>query len=199
MRTSVPDAVAFPGEVFAAAEGATYTLRSDRARFRPVSETAIRVPALTELNRAVAIAVTDHDMEVALLEAAEEERFEAVVCHGLDAVLETIRTERTPIVVLEAAPERSLDELAADARAVLESSEEGVTVVYVTTTTPPGNEIRPEITDWLVWPASQSHLRTKLRAWLFRRRVPLAGSGAPGQRTRAPCRALEPRHPRHRT
>jgi GAF domain-containing protein len=39
----------------------------------------------------------------------------------------------------------------------------------VTTTTPPRGEIRPEITDWLVWPASQSHLRTKLRAWLFRR------------------------------
>ena len=44
-----------------------------------------------------------------------------------------------------------------------------MTVAYVSTITPPRYEIRPEITDWLVWPASQSHLRTKLRAWLFRR------------------------------
>jgi hypothetical protein len=41
--------------------------------------------------------------------------------------------------------------------------------VYVTTTTPPSDGIRAEITDWLVWPASRSQLRTKLRAWLLRR------------------------------
>ena len=46
---------------------------------------------------------------------------------------------------------------------------EGATVAYVTKDAPPANEIRAEIADWLVWPASQSHLRTKLRAWLLRR------------------------------
>jgi hypothetical protein len=72
-------------------------------------------------------------------------------------------------VVLEAAPGRSLDDLADDAREIVESYPEGATVAYVTTETPPTNAIRPEITDWLVWPASQSHLRTKLRAWFLRR------------------------------
>jgi GAF domain-containing protein len=71
--------------------------------------------------------------------------------------------------VLEAAPGRSLDDLADDARAIIENYPEGATVAYVTTTTPPRDGIRPEITDWLVWPASMSHLRTKLRAWLLRR------------------------------
>jgi phosphoribosyl 1,2-cyclic phosphodiesterase len=162
--------VHFGGEVFAAAEGTTITLRSaDGARRRQPVDTATRAPALAELNRAVAIAVTDPDIELALLEAAAAERFEALVCRDLVEVLDTVASRRTPIVVLEAAPDRALDELAADARAVLGDAPDGVTVAYVTTTTPPRNEIRPEIADWLVWPASQSHLRTKLRAWLLRR------------------------------
>jgi phosphoribosyl 1,2-cyclic phosphodiesterase len=160
----------FAGEVFGAAEGTTITLRSDRGADRPAPvETATRAPALAELNRAVTIAVTDPDIEVALLEAAAAEGFEALVCRDLDEVVDTVCTRHTPIVVLQASPERSLDELAADAGALITRVPEGVTVAYVSTFTPPRYEIRPEITDWLVWPASQSHLRTKLRAWLFRR------------------------------
>jgi phosphoribosyl 1,2-cyclic phosphodiesterase len=165
------DAVEFTGEVFGAAEGMTIPLRSDAVerRRRPPIETATHAPALAELNRAVAIAVTDPDIEVALLDAAAAERFEALVCRDFDEVLDTVRTRRTPIVVLQAAAGRSLDDLAADARAVLDAAPDGVTVAYVTTVTPPRNEIRSEIADWLVWPASESHLRTKLRAWLLRR------------------------------
>jgi phosphoribosyl 1,2-cyclic phosphodiesterase len=160
----------FAGDVFGAAEGSTITLRSERGSVpRELVETATRAPALAELNRAVAIAVTDLDVEVALLEAAAAEHFEAVVCRDLDEVVDAVRTRGAPIVVLQAAPGRSLDDLAADAGAVVARAPEGVTVAYVTTVTPPRYEIRPEITDWLVWPASLSHLRTKLRAWLFRR------------------------------
>jgi phosphoribosyl 1,2-cyclic phosphodiesterase len=160
----------FAGEVFAASEGATVTLRSaDRADQRAPLETAMRAPALAELNRALALGVADPEIERALLDAATAEGFEAVACRDLDDVLETVRARRTPIVVLQAMPGRSLDDLAADARVLLGGGADGVTVVYVTTTTPTRNEIRPEITDSLVWPASQSHLRTKLRAWLLRR------------------------------
>jgi phosphoribosyl 1,2-cyclic phosphodiesterase len=162
--------VGFGGEVFAAAEGRTLTLRSDAPpRARPAVETATRAPALEDVHRAVAIAVTDSAIEDALLDAAAAEGFEALACRDLDEVLETMGARQTPIVVLQAPPGRSLDELAADARAVLARAPEGATVTYVTTVTPPRNEIRPEITDWLVWPASQSHLRTKLRAWFLRR------------------------------
>jgi phosphoribosyl 1,2-cyclic phosphodiesterase len=160
----------FEGDVFGAAEGATVTLRSDSDVLeRAPVETATRAPALAELNRAIAIAVDDPDIEGALLDAAEAEGFEALVCRDLDDVVETVRTRRTPIVVLRAEADRSLDELAADAGRVVAQTPEGVTVAYVSTFTPPRYEIRPEITDWLVWPASLSHLRTKLRAWLFRR------------------------------
>jgi phosphoribosyl 1,2-cyclic phosphodiesterase len=161
----------YPGDIFAAAEGTTITLRSDDTGGRGPSpvETATRTPALAELNRAVAIAVDDPDIEAALLDAAAAEKFEALVCRDLDELRETVRIRDTPIVVLQAAAGRSFDELAAGARTVIGDAPDGVTVAYVTTTTPPRNEIRPEITDWLVWPASQSHLRTKLRAWLLRR------------------------------
>ena len=162
--------IGFDGAVFAAAESLTIPLRSEQpVAPRGAAETAMREPALEDLNRAVAIAVDDADIEAAFLEAAAAEHFEAVACLGLDDAAENVRTRRTPIVVLQAAPDRALDDLAADARRVIEQAPGGVTVVYVTTVTPPRHEIRPEITDWLVWPASQSHLRTKLRAWLLRR------------------------------
>jgi phosphoribosyl 1,2-cyclic phosphodiesterase/DNA-binding response OmpR family regulator len=160
----------FKGEVFAATEGATVTMASrPTSEARPIIDTATRAPALAELPRAVLIAVDNSAADAALHEAASEEGFDTLPCGDFDEVLYRVRTEQPPIVVLEADPERSLDELADDAREIVESYPEGATVTYVTTTTPPSNAIRPEITDWLVWPSSQSHLRTKLRAWLLRR------------------------------
>jgi phosphoribosyl 1,2-cyclic phosphodiesterase len=160
----------YSGEVFAAAEGATITLTSDgTTRSRPAAETATRSPALAELPRAVLIAVATPDAQAALEQAARAEHFDTFTCSEFDEVLHVVRTQQPPIIVLEARPSSSLDELADDAREVIESYPEGATVAYLTTATPPTKGIRPEITDWLVWPASQSHLRTKLRAWLLRR------------------------------
>jgi phosphoribosyl 1,2-cyclic phosphodiesterase len=162
--------IGFTGELFAAAEGATIELRSEgEPSARPVVDTATRAPALAELPRAVLLAVANAEARAALEAAAHEEGFDVLTCVGFGDVLEVVRTQQPPIVVLEAAPARSIDELADDAREIIDSYPEGTTVAYVTTTTPPANEIRPEITDWLVWPASRSHLRTKLRAWLLRR------------------------------
>jgi phosphoribosyl 1,2-cyclic phosphodiesterase len=160
----------FTGEVFAAAEGTTVTLTSrGEPESRRVVDTARRAPALAELPRAVLIAVANSEADAALHDAARAEGFDTLVCGDFDDVLYNVRTKQPPIVILEAMSDRSLDQLADDAREIVESYPEGATVAYVTTTTPPPNEIRPEITDWLVWPASQSHLRTKLRAWLLRR------------------------------
>jgi phosphoribosyl 1,2-cyclic phosphodiesterase len=160
----------FEGDVFAATEGVTITLESSGALpSRRSVDTATLAPALAELPRAVLIAVGNAEADAALHEAAGEEGFETLPCGDFDEVLYRVRTEQPPIVVLEADPGRSIDELADDAREIVESYPEGATVTYVTTTTPPTNAILPEITDWLVWPASQSHLRTKLRAWLLRR------------------------------
>ncbi len=134
-----------------------------------IIDTATWVPALGDVDRSVAIAVTDRNIEAELLEAAAAEGFEALAFASFDAVLEHVAAHDTPIVVLEAEGGCSLDDLAADAHAVVTATPEGATVAYVTKDAPPANEIRAEIADWLVWPASQSHLRTKLRAWLLRR------------------------------
>jgi phosphoribosyl 1,2-cyclic phosphodiesterase len=163
------DAAGFAGEVFAAAEGSTLTMTSaGRTAARPAADTARRTPALAELPRAVLIAVRNPDVDTALHEAARAEGFDTVACADFDEVLYQVRSRQPPIVVLEAPAGRALDALAEDARGIVESYPEGATVAYVTMTSPP-NEIRPEITDWLVWPSSQSHLRTKLRAWFLRR------------------------------
>jgi len=160
----------FSGEVFAAAEGTSITLGSaDEDDINPAVDTATRVPALAELPRTVLLAIRSADAADALRAAADAEGFEILDCGDRDDVLHRVRTEQPPIVVLEAARGRSLDDLADDAREIIESYPEGATVAYLTTTPPPASGIRPEITDWLVWPASQSHLRTKLRAWLLRR------------------------------
>ncbi len=132
-------------------------------------DTATRTPALAELPRVVLLAVSDAEIEAELREAAHAEGFDTLTSDGFDDALQLAREEQPPIVVLEAAPDRALDDLADEARAIVESYPEGATVVYVTTSTPPPDGIRAEITDWLVWPASQSQVRTKLRAWLLRR------------------------------
>ena len=142
------------------------------------------MPALAELPRTVLLAIRSADAADALRAAAESEGFEILDCGDRDDVLHRVRTEQPPIVVLEATMGRSLDDLADDAREIIESYPEGATVAYLTTTPPPASGIRPEITDWLVWPASQSHLRTKLRAWLLRRGLSLAGRGVAGRRVR---------------
>jgi len=162
--------IGYTGEVFGATEGVTITLTSaDAEEARGAIGTAMQTPALEDMSRAVLIAVANEDAAAALREAAEAEGFDVLTCGSLDEILRVARLEQPPIVVLEAAPGRSLDDLADDAREIVESYPEGATVAYVTTETPPTNAIRPEITDWLVWPASQSHLRTKLRAWFLRR------------------------------
>jgi phosphoribosyl 1,2-cyclic phosphodiesterase len=162
--------VGYAGEVFAATEGATITFEAeDVEESRVPVDTALSTPALDELPRAILIAVANRDASAALHDAARAEGFEALECFDFDETMRVVRAQQPPIVVLEAAPGRSLDDLADDARAVVESYPEGATVAYITTTTPPTNGIRPEITDWLVWPATPSHLRTKLRAWLLRR------------------------------
>lgn len=163
-------AVGYTGEVFAAAEGSTVTLASRvGADDGPAVDTATRAPALAELPRAVATAIGNAEAATALHDAARAEGFTTLTCGNLDQVLYVARTQQPPIVVLEAAENRDLDALADDARTVIESYPEGATVAYVTAEPPPVDGIRPEITDWLVWPASQSHLRTKLRAWMLRR------------------------------
>jgi phosphoribosyl 1,2-cyclic phosphodiesterase len=163
-------AIGFTGEVFAAAEGTSVTMTSTGTpESRPAVETATRTPALAELPRAVLIAVGNADADAGLHEAARAEGFHTLACVDFDEALYVARAQQPPIVVLEAEPGRSLDELADDARGIVESYPEGATVALLTTTTPPTNAIRPEITDWLVWPASQAHLRTKLRAWFLRR------------------------------
>ncbi len=189
----------YTGEVFAAAEGTSITLRSvDDDDAPPVVDTARRVPALAELSRAVLMAIDAPDAAAALREAALAEGFEIIDCRDSDEVLHRVRTEQPPIVVLEALPGRSLDDLADDAVEIIESYPEGATVAYLTLTTPPANGIRPEITDWLVWPASLSHLRTKLRSWLLRRACRWQAAALPGDESAAARRTLEPRDPRHR-
>jgi phosphoribosyl 1,2-cyclic phosphodiesterase/GAF domain-containing protein len=160
----------FAGEVFAAAEGMTISLVTDgTAPARPVGDSAIRTPALTQLPRTVLLAVTDDAVRDAFEEAATAEGFETFVGATPDDVLRIAEAEHPPIVVLDAAPDAALDDLARAARRIVDRYPDGATVVYVVTESPPNDAIRPEITDWLVWPASQSHLRTKLRAWFLRR------------------------------
>ena len=107
--------------VFAAAEGITIDVAFvDGAKRRTPIETATRAPALAELHRTVAIAVTDPDIEPRCSRPPLRKHFEALACRDLaDGDRDGAHARRTPIVVLEAAPGRSLDDLAADAREVL--------------------------------------------------------------------------------
>jgi phosphoribosyl 1,2-cyclic phosphodiesterase len=162
--------VGFDGEVFAAAEGQTITLESaDTARERAPADTATRAIPVEDVVRSVLIGVTDPEIAAALRLAARSEGFDTYDSRDFDETTRVASELQPPIIILEADPAHSLDELANDAREIIARYPEGVTVAYVTRKPPPSTPNRPEITDWLVWPATQAHLRTKLRSWLLRR------------------------------
>lgn len=164
--------------VTAAAEGDGLEARSAvppaRAGSSPGRSAAV-APALEELASTIVVAVRDPVLRDQLLAAAEAERLTVVEASGGlerglhdgravlivdlddgDGVLERLRT--------------ALDRATWPAPAVLAvtRSLRGLTASV------------PAVTDWLVWPASAGHVRTKLRAAVLRRACRWLAAPRPG-------------------
>jgi len=156
-------------EVLAAAEGAELVVSSSRAARsspHPAPATvrpALAQPALEDLDALTLVVTDDERLQAVVTKAATSEHLPVLEPSDLCVVEDTRRV----LVVADVDGDgRLLDTvLLAVPPAVT-----GDPTMIAVTRHPGGHRAMPQlITDWLVWPASEAHVRTKLRAALLRR------------------------------
>jgi phosphoribosyl 1,2-cyclic phosphodiesterase/GAF domain-containing protein len=162
-------------DVFAAAEEMTVEI-TPVEKAAPAAATRLNValatvaPAVEALNPNVLVAVRDATLLATLRDAADAEGLRVITPTTADADAEIrglLHAHQPGIVVLDDGY---------DVRAALDAAPTAVAadgappaVVVVTEQAPDRvDAIGARVTDWLVWPASPVHVRTKLRAWVLR-------------------------------
>jgi phosphoribosyl 1,2-cyclic phosphodiesterase len=168
--------------VVAAAEGDELEARSPVPPPRvgsPPGRSAAVAPALEELASTIVVAVRDPVLRDQLLAAAEAERLTVVEASGgLDVGL---GDGRTVLIVDLDDGDGVLERLRA---AIDRAASPAPAVLAVTRSLRGLTASVPAITDWLVWPASAGHVRTKLRAAVLRRACRWLAAPRPGDEDR---------------
>lgn len=165
----------YGGEVFAAAEGMTVSVRGDAERRERLAARRRTSPMATSAQAVrsksvVAFAPTDEVCAV-VADAAQAEGLEVTVVDDLHSAYHEVLRTRPGIVLAEAVDDDGGFDLVAAIRALEDPELSSVPLIMVG---PSAARWRPDalevgITEWLVWPASPFFVRTKLRAWLLRR------------------------------
>jgi len=169
-------------EVLAAVEGAELEVssRAARASSRPGSATAtesvqpglarpalarpaLARPALEDLDALTLVVTDDERLQAVVTRAATSEHLPVVGPSDLCVVEDTRR------VLVVADVDIGAHELDAVLFAVPRLMAGGQTMIAVTRHPGGHGAMAQLVTDWLVWPASEAHVRTKLRAALLRR------------------------------
>ena len=165
----------YDGDVFAAAEGMSITLRGDESRRAALAAERGAAPMATSArssgsNSVVVFAPTDEIRRV-LTDAAQAEGLTVLVSDDLRATFDSVLQHEPGIVLVEAIEDDGGFDLVAAIRDLEDPTLNSVPLIMMG---PSAARWRPDavetgITEWLVWPASAFFVRTKLRAWLFRR------------------------------
>jgi phosphoribosyl 1,2-cyclic phosphodiesterase len=153
-------------EVIGAVEGAQLEVSSSGAARSPrptAGPTALARPALEDLDALTLVVTDDERLEAVVTRAATSERLPVVEPSDLG------RAEDTRRVVVVADLDGGNHALDAVLVGVPTTMTGGQTVIAVTRHPGGHHAMAQTITDWLVWPASEAHVRTKLRAALLRR------------------------------
>ncbi|HVE62834.1 MAG TPA: MBL fold metallo-hydrolase [Mycobacteriales bacterium] len=159
-------AVGYAGSVVAAAEGMTIEVGRRVATTAPPSErpeSATFSPALEDLSASVVVAAADPAVQATVVAAADAEHLPVVEASPTPESTEAGNT----VVVLD--HDDGNDMISALRRTVGSSALAARTAVLALTRGRPPAEADALITDWLVWPATLAHVRTKLRAAVLRR------------------------------
>jgi phosphoribosyl 1,2-cyclic phosphodiesterase len=168
--------------IIAAAEGAAL----DISRAEPTPGTiapprsAAATPAVEELKATVVIATNDDDLRRTLDEAAHAEDLAVVDGEKATSALESL--ERVVAVVDVDEGAETFDHLRSNVAPAVWARSGVLAVTRVSA----GSCWSPiAVSDWLVWPASVAHVRTKLRAAVLRRACRwLAAPGPPDEEER---------------
>jgi phosphoribosyl 1,2-cyclic phosphodiesterase len=155
-------ATGFTGTVLAAAEGDTIDVhrsapaaRTGAGNGRPASSSAVYVPATADLSACIVLAATDPAVRNAVRVAVAEEQLPLVEDET------DLGENQNAVVVLDRDDPSSV-------RATLGNRIADRVVVALTRGRPEWDN-DADVVDWLVWPSSVGHIRTKLRAALLRR------------------------------
>jgi phosphoribosyl 1,2-cyclic phosphodiesterase/DNA-binding response OmpR family regulator len=168
-------ATGYDGEVFAAAEGTTITVRGDSARRDRLVARRSASPAATAArgSRSNSVVVCAPTEEVArvLISAGRAEGLDVTVADDLRSAFDAVLAHRPGIVLAEAVDDDGGFDLVAAIRDLDDPALNGVPVIMVGARAARwrSDALETGITEWLVWPASAFFVRTKLRAWLLRR------------------------------
>jgi ribonuclease BN (tRNA processing enzyme)/DNA-binding response OmpR family regulator len=163
----------YSGEIFAAVEGMDIELRSDAARpgIGDRLESRVATSALVPHSMLVVVYARSPEIADSIGRAALAEQLDVVVTDDLRKAFEEVRTRGPGIVLVEAVEDDGGFDLAAAIRGLDAPYGTDVPLITIGAASarwrPDSEETR--ITEWLVWPASEFYLRTKLRAWLLRR------------------------------
>jgi phosphoribosyl 1,2-cyclic phosphodiesterase/DNA-binding response OmpR family regulator len=162
----------YRGEVFAAQEGLTIELRGDVDRGgsdRPVGGAA--TSALSPDATAAVVFARSPEIADVLTAVVRAEQLDAIVTADLHDAFEAVRTQHPGVVFTEAVDDDGGFNLIAAIRELDAPYGGDVPVIMVGPAAARWHSDADEtrITEWLVWPASQFYIRTKLRAWLLRR------------------------------
>lgn len=155
----------YAGTIVAAAEGVTLDVRPSALEVNAPSVGAVPAtfePAEADLSASVVVAVDDPAARATIRDAAAAEQMPV---HDEATDLEVDDAAHTVLVIDH--DERGLD---MDAVGAAADGKQGFrrAVLALTRGRPP-TDAGGSVTDWLVWPATVGHIRTKLRAAVLRR------------------------------
>ena len=165
----------YGGTIVAAAEGMQIEARRDhdlirRSAYpiRPAVQSAVTIHS-----KSVVICAPDADVAATLTRAAEAEGLAVSSLPVLRDAYEEARLTEPGIVLVEAVDDDGGFDIVAAIRNGLGAYGRTVPIILVGRTSA---RWRPDaletgITEWLVWPAREFLIRTKMRAWLLRRAV----------------------------
>src|SRR5450432_1948124 len=160
-------------QVFAAAEGLVLELARDAAVTSSIggpAETARTNPALTA-DRSVLVAVVDPLVDRRLRDAIDADGLQLLTVQAGDTLASLVQSERPSLVFVQRALRD--DDVLQSCRSVRRdpaSTAKNVPIVMAREGESPAEqqlEAEAGITDWLIWPFSETYARTRIRAWLL--------------------------------
>jgi CheY-like chemotaxis protein len=161
-------------EVFAAAEGMVLELGRHSAVTSSIAappETARVNPALRSADRSVLVAVVDPRVSQRLSDAIHADGLRLLTVQEGNTVASLVQSERPSLIIVQRGL-KDVDalQLCRALRRDPASAAKDVPIVMAREGENPAEQQREAeagITDWLIWPFSETYARTRVRAWLL--------------------------------
>ena len=161
-------------EVFAAAEGMVLELGRDSAAKSSIAtppETARTNPALRSADRGVLVAVVDPRVDRRLSDAIHADGLRLLTLQEGNTVASVVQSERPSLIILQRGlKDGDVLQLCRSLRRDPASTAKDVPIVMAREQESPDEqqvEAEAGITDWLIWPFSETYARTRIHAWLL--------------------------------